>query len=88
MIHTAFIHNFSDYSGAVETDRRAVEAISIPRDEADNHFGFLAMLLKRDNFVSGSLTRERLGWRPAQISLIQDLEQGSYFDVRKSKYSK
>ena len=27
VIHTAFIHDFSDYAGAAEADRRAIEAI-------------------------------------------------------------
>ncbi|MCI2424075.1 NAD-dependent epimerase/dehydratase family protein, partial [Saccharopolyspora sp. K220] len=27
VIHTAFIHDFSDFAAAVETDRRAVEAL-------------------------------------------------------------
>jgi hypothetical protein len=36
-----------------------------------------------DNPTSSSLTRKRMGWRPAQRDLIQDLEHGSYFDSRK-----
>ena len=36
---------------------------------------------------ASKLTHERLGWRPVQWGLIQDLEQGSYF-LEESRYAK
>ena len=59
-----------------------VPVASVPRERAGNHLGLLAHFVAMDNPTSSSLTRKRMGWRPAQRDLIQDLEQGSYFDSR------
>jgi nucleoside-diphosphate-sugar epimerase len=61
-----------------------VPVVSVPREEAGDHFGWLANFIAMDNPTSSSLTRKRVGWRPAQRNLIQDLELGSYFDSLKS----
>jgi hypothetical protein len=47
--------------------------------EAAKWFSFLGPLVRIDNPVSSRLTQERLGWRPTEIGLLQDLEQGDYF---------
>lgn len=58
-------------------------AVSISREEADAHFGFLGALAALDipSAIPGSSaqTRELLGWRPIQPTLIEDLELGHYF---------
>ncbi len=54
--------------------------ISISPKEAGEHFGWLGTFLTVDNPTSSALTRELLGWRPVHPSLIQDLEEGHYFD--------
>ena len=59
-----------------------VPVVSVPRERAGDHLGLLAHFVAMDNPTSSSLTRKRMGWRPAQRDLIQDLEQGSYFDAR------
>jgi hypothetical protein len=41
-----------------------VPVVSVPADEASEHFGFLAGFLAADNPVSSTLTRELLGWQP------------------------
>ncbi len=48
-------------------------------EEAAAHFGWMAYFVGVDAPASSALTRERLGWNPAQPSLIADLEQGTYF---------
>ena len=48
-------------------------------ERAGEHFGFLAAVLAMDAPASSALTRERLGWEPAQPGLIADLEEGHYF---------
>ncbi|MEW9702793.1 SDR family oxidoreductase [Paenibacillus sp. SI8] len=53
---------------------------SISREEAEAHFGFLGAFTSSDNPMSSALTQERLGWRPVHPTLIQDLEQGLYFN--------
>ena len=52
----------------------------ITRDEAPAHFAWLADLLSIDAPASSTLTRDRFGWEPTQPGLIDDLEQGHYFD--------
>ncbi|HEX9017766.1 MAG TPA: SDR family oxidoreductase [Anaerolineaceae bacterium] len=57
--------------------------VSISREEADAHFGFLGALAALDipSVIPGSSaqTRELLGWQPVHPTLIADLEQGHYF---------
>jgi len=53
-------------------------------EEAANHFGWFAAFAGIECPASSKLTQESLGWHPAQRGLIQDLEQGSYFDSHKS----
>jgi len=53
---------------------------SIAPDAAGAHFGWLARFLVLDQPASSTLTRERLGWAPTHPGLLEDLEQGRYFD--------
>jgi len=57
--------------------------VSIAREEADAHFGFLGALAALDMPsmlpASSAPTRELLGWQPVHPTLIADLEQGHYF---------
>jgi hypothetical protein len=53
--------------------------VSISREEADSHFGFLAGFVPVDNPTSSAQTQELLGWRPEHPALIPDLEEGHYF---------
>jgi nucleoside-diphosphate-sugar epimerase len=54
--------------------------VSISREEADDHFGFLGTIAALDIPRSSAQTQELLGWRPVYPSLISDLEQGHYFN--------
>lgn len=54
---------------------------SITAEEAAAHFGFLARVASRDFPRSSAETQALLDWRPAQPSLIEDLEQGHYFII-------
>jgi nucleoside-diphosphate-sugar epimerase len=53
--------------------------VSISREEADAHFGWLAFVASVDNPTSSALTQKRVGWQPVHPGLIADLEQGHYF---------
>jgi nucleoside-diphosphate-sugar epimerase len=53
--------------------------VSIAPDDAAEHFGFLAGFLGIDVPASSALTREQMGWQPAQPGLIEDLDRGHYF---------
>jgi nucleoside-diphosphate-sugar epimerase len=57
-----------------------VPVVAMSREDANDHFGWLAGFLSFDNPTSSTLTRERMGWRPMHPGLIQDLDQGHYFD--------
>ncbi len=58
--------------------------VSISREEATAHFGFLGAIAALDipSALPGTTaqTRELLGWQPVQLGLIEDLEQGYYFN--------
>lgn len=53
--------------------------VSIARDQADGHFGWLARFLAADLPASSALTRDLLGWQPTHPGLLDDLDRGHYF---------
>jgi nucleoside-diphosphate-sugar epimerase len=55
---------------------------AIAPETAANHFGWLGVFFSLDVPASSALTRERLGWRPTQTGLLDDLEEGHYFHDR------
>jgi len=74
---------FRDIAGVIGKHLN-VPVVSIPREEADVHFGFLGAIATLDipSVMPGSTaqTRELLGWEPVHPGLIEDLEQGYYFN--------
>jgi hypothetical protein len=46
------------------------------------YFGFLANLVTLDLPASNLITRQTLGWEPAQPGLLADLDNGHYFPAR------
>lgn len=64
--------------------RLNLPVVSISREEAGAHFGFLGTIAALDipSVLPGSTeqTRKILGWKPVQTGLIADLEQGHYFN--------
>jgi nucleoside-diphosphate-sugar epimerase len=54
-------------------------ARGISPEEAQEHFGFLAMFTGMDGPASSAQTRELLDWAPAGPALIPDIEAGHYF---------
>ncbi|WP_433523058.1 SDR family oxidoreductase [Nocardia pseudovaccinii] len=56
--------------------------ISILPEQADAYFGFLGPLVALDNPTSSAWTRELLTWKPTHPGLIEDLDQGHYFNAR------
>jgi nucleoside-diphosphate-sugar epimerase len=57
---------------------------SITAEQADDQFGFLARFVALDMPVSNALTRELLGWKPTHPGLIEDLDEGHYFQEGRS----
>jgi len=54
--------------------------VSKSREEAVDHFGWIAHFFCMDSPASSEQTRERLGWRPVQPGLIADLNAEHYFE--------
>jgi nucleoside-diphosphate-sugar epimerase len=52
-----------------------VPTVSLPPDEAANHFGWMAMFMGSDLTASSEKTRKTLGWSPVGPGLISDLDQ-------------
>ena len=59
--------------------RLGVPVTALPVEEADEHFSFLGRFFSIDSFASSALTQQRLGWRPAQPTLLVDLDHDYYF---------
>ena len=51
---------------------------SISAEEAKAHFGWFALFAGLDMPASSELTRQRLGWTPVGLGLIEDLERMDY----------
>jgi len=58
-----------------------VPAVSIAPEEIVDYFDFLAFFISLDNPASSTLTQELLDWHPTHPGLIDDLNQGHYFQV-------
>lgn len=56
-------------------------AVSIPLDELimPAHFGFIANIVNQNYPTTNLITRQTLGWEPAQPGLLADLDNGHYF---------
>src|ERR1700683_3017176 len=61
--------------------RLGLPAVSIPADVLmlPGFFGFLANLVTLDLPATNLITRQTLGWEPAQPRLLDDLDNGHYF---------
>ncbi|MGK6316758.1 SDR family oxidoreductase [Neorhizobium sp. DT-125] len=61
--------------------RLNLPAVPIPADVLmlPGYFGFLANLVRLDVPASNLITRQALGWEPAQPGLLADLDNGHYF---------
>jgi nucleoside-diphosphate-sugar epimerase len=57
-----------------------VPVVSKSREEAADHFGWMALFFAMDGPASSAQTQERLGWRPVQPGLIADLNAEHYFE--------
>jgi hypothetical protein len=56
-----------------------VPVTSIPRADADAHFGWLATFFGADIQASSAQTRTLMSWEPTHPGLIADLDEGHYF---------
>ncbi|MGB9069797.1 MAG: SDR family oxidoreductase [Candidatus Acidiferrales bacterium] len=59
--------------------------ISLSAEQAGEHFGWLASFAGLDMPSSSALTRQRLGWRPTQSGLMEDLDHARDFEPELAK---
>jgi nucleoside-diphosphate-sugar epimerase len=64
-----------------------VPVATIDPDDAATHFSWLAPFFAIDTPATSALTRRLLDWHPTHPRLIEDLEQGHYFDHASSGMS-
>jgi nucleoside-diphosphate-sugar epimerase len=57
-----------------------VRVVSKSREEAADHFGWIALFFGIDAPASSAQTQEWLGWRPVQPGLVADLNAAHYFE--------
>jgi nucleoside-diphosphate-sugar epimerase len=71
------------FRGIAETIARHLDvpAISVPPEEAAEHFGFLSAVVSLDNPTSSAFTQTILDWHPTHPGLIDDLDLGHYFSA-------
>jgi nucleoside-diphosphate-sugar epimerase len=64
--------------------RMGLPAVSIPADElmVPGYFGFLSAVVTLDLPASNAITRQALGWEPAQPGLLANLDNGHYFPAQ------
>jgi nucleoside-diphosphate-sugar epimerase len=69
---------FRDIAGVIGRHLN-VPVTGVPVEQA-GHFGFLALFAALDNPTSSALTQKVLDWHPEHPGLIEDLDEGHYFD--------
>jgi nucleoside-diphosphate-sugar epimerase len=57
--------------------RLNIPVVAKSAEEAAAHFGWLGVFAGLDCPASSALTRERLGWRPVETTMLSDLERAS-----------
>ncbi len=55
-----------------------VPVVSIPRDQVEAHFGWLAMFANLDMPSTSAITQKKLNWKPTGPGLIADLDGMDY----------
>ena len=61
--------------------------VSLSAEQAREHFGWLGFFVGLDVPTSSALTQKRLGWRPTQTGLIDDLDHARDFEPEQNAYA-
>ena len=65
--------------------RTGLPARSLTPEEAEDHFGPLAMWVGNNGPVSSEWTRDTLGWRPTHLEIVADIERPDYSPAAMAK---
>ena len=52
--------------------------VSVPPEQASEHFDWLGAFIAIDSPAANDLTRELFSWQPTHAGLIEDLDAGHY----------
>ena len=63
-----------------------IPAVSIPAEQAAEHFKGFLPFVTMDTTMPNAQTRELLGWEPVHPGLIADLDEGHYFTAEPSAW--
>lgn len=61
-----------------------IPVVSLSPEQASDHFGWLAHFVGFDAPSSSALTQQRLGWRPTQTGLLDDLSHARDFELEQT----
>jgi nucleoside-diphosphate-sugar epimerase len=81
------LHAVADEGVAIRTVAEVIgrhldlPVVAVTPEDAAQHFAWLGPFLAPDSPASSALTRELMGWHPTHVGLIDDLEQGHYFQM-------
>lgn len=53
---------------------------TVPREQVDDHFGWIGAFFSLDVPASSVITQKQLGWHPGRPGLLADLDEGHYFE--------
>jgi nucleoside-diphosphate-sugar epimerase len=70
--------SFRDIAGVIGRHLN-LPVVSVTKEEAAAHFGWLGAFASADCPASSTLTQKWLGWHPERPGLIADLDEGHYF---------
>ena len=70
---------FKDIAAAIGRGA-GVPVVSVSPEEADARFSYLALFVQLDNPTSSAFTQQLLDWKPEHAALIDDLNEGHYFN--------
>jgi nucleoside-diphosphate-sugar epimerase len=59
-------------------DYLGLPTVSVPREDADTHFGWIARYFGLDVAASSAHTQDLLGWTPTGPTLFEDIAAGAY----------
>ena len=70
-------HSLPSYREAIGR-QLGLPAKSLIQEEAETHFGPLAMWVARNGPAANAWTRKTLGWTPEQVGIVADIERPDY----------
>jgi nucleoside-diphosphate-sugar epimerase len=59
-------------------DFTGLPTVSVPPEDAEAHFGWIARIFGMEVTASNARTRELLGWTPTGPTLLEDIAAGAY----------